>query len=65
MKYTEIFHPEQIVNGTQIQVVELVWKDGGQSFDVYKTKDLGLMVLLTDDESFDNYPTDEQIANLL
>jgi hypothetical protein len=64
MKYTEVFHPEQTVNGVRFQVVELVWKDGGRSFDVYRTEGLGLMLLLTEGWSFDNYPTDEQIFGM-
>ena len=65
MKHTEVFHPEQTVNGATVQVVELVWADGGRSFDVYEVKEFGLMLLLTEAESFDCYPTYEQISALL
>lgn len=52
---------KRVVNGTEVIVVELVWNGiVGRSFDVYVQGEC-----LTEDQSFDFYPTDVQIAALL
>ncbi|MFD0437330.1 hypothetical protein [Streptomyces chartreusis] len=58
----EIPHPEFTVDGEKFRVHELVWNGiAGRSFDVVRCD--GDEVLT--DESFDNYPTDLQIAAVL
>jgi hypothetical protein len=65
-RFQEIIHPIQSVNNVKIQVIELAWFSGGKSFDVYAVSDGGTVGdCLTEVESFDTYPTDEQIANVL
>ena len=49
------------VNGTDVTVFEVVWKDGGRSFEVETFGGIDL----TEGNSFDAMPTDEQIAAIL
>jgi hypothetical protein len=59
----EIGHAPFTVLGEQYAVLELVWNgDVGRSFDLVRVSD---STVLTEDESFDSYPTDEQIADTL
>ncbi|NBM21174.1 hypothetical protein GUY61_37875 [Streptomyces sp. GC420] len=58
----EIPHPEFTVDGEKFRVDELVWNGiTGRSFDLVRCN--GDEVLT--DESFDEYPTDVQIASVL
>ena len=50
------------VNDTVVQITELVWADGGRSFEVWRVSD---EADLTSNECFDEFPTDEQIAAVL
>lgn len=50
------------VKATVVEIIELVWNDGGRSFEVY-TVTTGED--LTVDECFDTMPTDDQIAALI
>lgn len=59
---TEIEHEPQTVGGVDVYVIELVWDDGGRSFDVYRAKD---GMCLTGSGSFDAMPTTEQIQEVL
>jgi hypothetical protein len=59
---------KQIVRGTrvvakvEVRITELMWDDGGRSFEVHR---VDTDEDLTEDECFDAPPTDEQIQNLL
>lgn len=70
MHITEnISHPISKINGVLIQVNERIWTDGRRSFDVFMVGSMDILdysdICLTVNESFDSYPTDAQIANLL
>ncbi len=52
----------RVVAGVEVRVTELVWADGGASFEVHRI-DTGDD--LTEDGCFDQPPTDKQIENLL
>lgn len=58
----EIGHGTRTVAGTVVRVTELVWDDGGRSFEVHRQDD---GTDLTTDQCFDALPTDAQIAALL
>lgn len=49
------------VVGVEVTIVELVWPDGGRSFDVHRTTDC---LCLTMEGSFDTIPTNDQIVRL-
>jgi hypothetical protein len=52
----------RVVDGKTYRIVRLAWNDtSGLSFDVYDESG----ECLTDDESFDFSPTDDQIRDLL
>ncbi len=55
----EVDHGIRVVAGVQVTVRELVWDDGGRSFEVHRV-DTGDD--LTEDDCFDTMPTDGQIA---
>lgn len=59
----EVDHGRRVVDGVPVRVTEIVWNGGGRSFDV--CTDDGRQVLLTEDESLDALPDDEEIAVLL
>lgn len=59
-KTAEIDREPITVDDVEYQVTEIIWKNGGRSFDVYKGDKL-----LTEDESLDEYPTAEQIRDLV
>jgi hypothetical protein len=52
----------RVVADVEVQVTELLWTDGGHSFEVHRV-DTGEDV--TEDGCFDDPPTDEQIKDLL
>jgi hypothetical protein len=56
----EINHGEREVDGVTYTIKELVWTDGGRSFEVWKGD-----VDLTFNESFDAFPTDMDIRKLV
>lgn len=59
----EISHAPFTVLGQQYAVLELVWNgDVSRSYDLVRVRD---DTVLTEDESFDSYPTDGQIAEAL
>jgi hypothetical protein len=58
----EIDRGTRVVAGVDVRITELVWDDGARSVDVHR---VDTDELLTEDESFDQMPTDEQIAVLL
>lgn len=59
----EIDRGTRTVNGVEVRIVELHWNDSsGLSFDVYRTED---DECLTMDESFDEMPGDDAIADLI
>ena len=59
---SEVDHGTRMVAGVEVRVTQLVWRDGGTSYEVHRA-DTG--VDLTEAECFDQMPTDEQIAALL
>jgi hypothetical protein len=62
---TEMVYPITTINFATVRVLEQIWSDGGKSFDVYTCDANGdLTDCLTQTESFDSYPTAEQIADL-
>jgi hypothetical protein len=58
----EVDHGIRVVAGVQVRMTEVVWSDAGTSFEVHRV-DTGTD--LTEDECFDEMPTDDQIAALL
>jgi hypothetical protein len=50
------------IDGIDLHLTELVWDDGGRSFEVRRTD---TDTDLTEDGCLDTWPTDEQLANLL
>jgi hypothetical protein len=56
----EINHGTREVDGVTVKIKELVWTDGGRSFEVWKGQDD-----LTIGECFDAFPTDMEIRKLL
>jgi hypothetical protein len=50
------------VGGVAVRITELVWNGGARSFDVLRVAD---DADLTEDGSFDAFPTDAQISDLL
>jgi len=60
--YREVDRGTRVVEGVEVRVTELVWSDGGTSFEVHRV-DTGED--LTEAECFDQLPTDDQIAALL
>jgi hypothetical protein len=59
----EVDHGTRQIDGVDVAIVETIWNGGGRSFDVYI--DGAGDVLLTEDESLDAMPSDDQIACLL
>ena len=57
----EITLDRRTVAGVEISIVEVVWPDGGRSFEVHCTSD---SQCLTFEGAFDLIPTDEQIEHL-
>lgn len=57
----EIDRGTRSINSTEITLTELVWDNGGRSFDVHLTDG----TMLTELESFDTMPGDEQLLDLL
>ena len=55
----EIDRGTRVVAGVDVRITELVWDNGGRSFDVHRTDN---DAPLTEDESFDEPPTDQQIT---
>ncbi|MGW3928736.1 hypothetical protein ACWECC_11600 [Streptomyces microflavus] len=63
MVVRKIDHDPFEVGGEQYFVRELVWNGtDGRSYDLVSSRD---EEVLTEDESFDNYPTDAQITVVL
>ncbi len=60
----EIDRGRRLVAGVPVRITELLWPDGGQSFEVHRV-DTDTDTDLTGHECFDAMPTDEQIAILL
>ncbi|MGQ4484103.1 hypothetical protein ACN6LH_002699 [Streptomyces sp. SAS_276] len=61
----EIDHAPFEMLGVQYFVQELVWNGiSGRSYDILRRDGHGILIL-TQDESFDRYPTDAQIAAVL
>lgn len=60
MNNYEIDREPITVDNVEYTVTEIVWNDGGRSFDVYIDGEL-----LTEDESLDHYPTADDIERLL
>lgn len=64
-------HPVKMVDGILVQVTEQTWDDGDKSFDVDEvttdsdTQEIIDSEELTIDESFDTYPTDDEIRTVL
>lgn len=57
---SELRHEDgRFVRGRPIYVAELRWNGGLVSYDVH---DAGTDACMTEDESFDHYPTDEDLA---
>jgi hypothetical protein len=52
----------RVVNNVHVRITELIWLDGGRSFEVHRVDD---DTDLTEDGCFDTQPTNEQIAVLL
>ncbi|AXH93606.1 hypothetical protein ACFWDZ_08470 [Micromonospora aurantiaca] len=50
------------IDGIDLHLTELVWDDGGRSFEVRRTD---TDADLTEDGCLDTWPTDEHLANLL
>lgn len=57
----EIDRGTRTIDNLLVTVTELVWDDGGRSFDAHLTGD---GTLLTELESFDTEPDDAQLLNL-
>ncbi len=53
------------VKGRSVIIMRLVWPDGDIGYDVYEAVNGKLTACLTDEESLDAIPTDEEIAALL
>lgn len=54
---------EHIMDGHCLKIILTTWKDHpGRSYDVL---DASTGYVLTEDESFDEYPSNEQLADLL
>jgi len=53
---------KRTVNGVEVQITELIWPDGGRSFELVRVAD---ETDLTPNECFDNLPSDGQIATAL
>lgn len=62
---SEVDHGARTVAGTLVRVTELIWDNGGRSFEVHATGLPGDDVDLTQDGCFDALPTDAQIRALL
>src|SRR2546421_10759062 len=58
----EIDRGRRLVAGGPVRITELLWPDGGQSYEVHR---VDTDTDLTEHECFDAMPTDEQIAILL
>lgn len=58
----EITLDTHTVADVEISVVEVVWPDGGRSFEVYRSSD---DQCLTMEGAFDLIPTDDEIEQLL
>ena len=58
----EVDRGTRVVADVEFGITELIWDDGARSFDVYR---VDTEELLTETESFDAEPTDEQIRALL
>lgn len=59
---SEIEHSPITVHGTKVVLVQQVWDNGGQSWDVIL---VATDQLLTMDESFDERPTEDQLISLI
>jgi hypothetical protein len=59
---TEMIIETRRIDGETIQIVQLMWPDGGLSYDVYRDTN-GESECLTMDSSFDTIPTDDQIRD--
>lgn len=57
----EGMHVERVVDGRTFDIWPLIWTDGYMSWEV---RDVATGELLTEDESFDDSPSDNQIRNL-
>lgn len=57
---SEIDHGDHAVDGITFRIKELVWTDGGRTFEVWKGD-----VDLTFDGGFDAFPTDQDIRRLV
>lgn len=55
-------HGTKTVNGTLVQITQLIWPDGGSSFEVIRVAD---EEELTSEGCFDDYPTCYQIKALM
>lgn len=64
-------HPVKMIDGILVQVTEITWDNGGKSFDVdevtvdQETQEVLDNEELTIAESFDTYPTDDEIRSVL
>jgi len=59
---SEVDRGTRTVDGTDVQITELVWSDDGRSFEAFRVAD-GFD--LTEDECFDVMPSDDAIATRL
>jgi hypothetical protein len=57
----EVEHGERTVNGRTVAIREIIWKDGGRSFEVWE----GDEELTESTGSFDEMPTDEALARFV
>lgn len=55
---------ELTLDGHDLLVEELIWSDGGRSFDV-TLRHGGLEIMLTMEKSLDSYPSEEKLRILL
>lgn len=62
---TETTVETRTVLGRKFDIVLLVWPDGGTLYDVYVHHAESHLDLLTDDESLEKVPTDDEIRDLM
>lgn len=54
----------RVIDGVSIDIVRLIWRSGGVSYDLY-SNDGNAVELLTTGESFDLIPTDNEIRAVI
>lgn len=60
----EIDRGERLIQGERLHITELVWPDGGRSFEVHLLR-AGTCTDLTQDGCYDHMPSDEELAAAL